>query len=94
MKGLGVSIAPEIVYDEVNQGARKMNINQTDKIAATLAGADLGFGPNDYYHNNIKTAARILVDTGKGDYKYHTQFGSGSCLFVSPDGSDRQIVKI
>lgn len=71
-----------------------MNINDTDKLASTLAGCNLGFGENDYYHNNIKAAARILVDQGKGNYKYHTQFGSGNCLFVSPDGKDRPIVNI
>ena len=83
----------KIVYDSSIEKDKQMHINDTDKLAGTLAGCELGFGKNDYYHNAIKAAARILVDQGKSDYKYHTQFGSGSCLFVSPDGSDRLIIK-
>lgn len=69
--------------------AKKVGINDTDKIASTLAGAD--FSPNDY-HQAIRETARILVDISMGDWKYHTQWGSGTCVYRSPD--DRRAVSV
>lgn len=62
-----------------------VSINDTDKIASTIAGTY--FHDNDY-HDCIKKTARILVDAGLGHYRYHTQFGSGCCVYRSPDDSE------
>ncbi len=61
---------------------KKIGINDTDKIASTLAGAN--FSPNDY-HRSIQDTARILVDAGMGDWKYYTQWSSGTCVYWSPN---------
>lgn len=61
---------------------KKLGINDTDKVASTLAGTN--FSPNDY-HQSIRETARILVDLSMGDWKYCTQWGSGTCVYWSPD---------
>lgn len=60
-----------------------VSINETDKIADTLAKACLH---NNDYHRAIQETARILVENNLGHYRYHTQWGSGTCCYRSPDG--------
>jgi hypothetical protein len=62
-----------------------LTINQTDKKAGTLALVQL---KEDEYHEAINDAAFLLSVTGKEDWKYHTQYGLGSCVFRSPDNKD------
>lgn len=54
-----------------------------EKTAANIAGA--GLNVNNPYNEAIVTAARTLVDTGKGHAHYETQWGSGTTLWSVDD---------
>ena len=40
--------------------------------------------PVDEYYLNILASAKKMVDQGKGDWLYVTQFSSGHCQWVAP----------
>lgn len=59
------------------------------KMAESLAGENLH---KDDYHACITRAARTLVDAGKGDLFYRTQYGSGSTTWS--DSRQSRIVTV
>lgn len=70
---------------------RTKHINETDKTAKTLCQDILH---DDYYHAAIYHGACVMVQRKQHNWIYHTQFGSGSTLWVSPNGEAREIVQL
>ena len=68
-------------------GKNYVHINDTNKTVLAIATVEnFGFGENDSYHNEIRKCAEILLDLKAFDaWVYHTNYGSGTCVFRSPD---------
>ena len=49
---------------------------------------------DDYYHNNIVTAAMMLCKRGAGAMEYLTQYGSGNSCWRNPMTDKRIIINI